>query len=183
MRQSIQKITLVGLFTALVFVGTMIKIDIPIAGGSAMVHLGNAICIICGIFLGPIYGSLAAGMGSFLFDLFSPIFITSAPFSFIFKFCLAYVSAKIYSTSKFKFMTKTIFSGIMGCLVYIFLHTSKLFIYNVYFLKLPLNIVYLIITKNLVVSLLNAFVSIFISVVLLKSLKDIGTIKIGNLYW
>ena len=183
MRQSIQKITLVGLFTALVFVGTMIKIDIPIAGGSAMVHLGNAVCIICGIFLGPIYGSLAAGMGSFLFDLFSPIFITSAPFSFIFKFCLAYVSAKIYSTSKFKFIPKTILSGTLGCLVYIFLHTSKLFIYNVYFLKLPLNIVYLIITKNLVVSLLNAFVSIFISVVLLKSLKDIGTIKIGNLYW
>ena len=183
MRQSIQKITLVGLFTALVFVGTMIKIDIPIVGGRTMVHLGNAVCIICGIFLGPIYGALAAGMGSFLFDLFSPIFITSAPFSFIFKFCLAYVSAKTYNLSKFKFMPKTIFSGIIGCLVYIFLHTSKLFIYNVYFLKLPLNIVYLIITKNLVVSLLNAFVSIFISVFLLKSLKNIGTIKIGNLYW
>ena len=182
MRQSIQKITLVGLFTALVFVGTMIKIDIPIAGGSAMVHLGNAVCIICGIFLGPIYGSLAAGMGSLLFDLFSPIFITSAPFSFIFKFCLAYVSAKIYSTSKFKFVPKIILSGMFGCLVYLFLHISKLFIYNVYFLKLPLNIVYLIITKNLVVSLLNAFVSIFISAFLLKSLKNIGTIKISNLY-
>ena len=182
MRQSIQKITLVGLFTALVFVGTMIKIDIPIAGGSAMVHLGNAVCIICGIFLGPIYGSLAAGIGSFLFDLFSPIFITSAPFSFIFKFCLAYVSAKIYSTSKFKFVPKIILSGMFGCLVYLFLHISKLFIYNVYFLKLPLNIVYLIITKNLVVSLLNAFVSIFISAFLLKSLKNIGTIKISNLY-
>ncbi len=182
MKQSIQKITLVGLFTALVFVGTMIKIDIPIAGSRTMVHLGNAVCIVCGIFLGPIYGALASGMGSFLFDLFSPIFITSAPFSFIFKFCLAYVSAKIYSTSKFKFIPKTILSGTLGCLVYIFLHTSKIFIYNFYFLKLPLNIVYLIITKNLVVSLLNAFVSIFISAFLLKSLKNVGTIKIIILY-
>ncbi len=182
MRESIQKITLVGLFAALVFVGTMIKVDIPIASSDTMVHLGNAVCIICGIFLGPIYGALASGMGSFLFDLFSPIFITSAPFSFIFKFFLAYVSAKTYSLIKLKFMPKTIFSGIIGCLVYIFFHTSKVFIYNVYFLKLPLNMVYLIITKNLVVSLLNAFVSIFISAFLLKSLKNIGTIKISNLY-
>lgn len=175
MKQSLKKITLIGLFSALVFVGTMIKIDISLAFSNTMVHLGNAVCIICGIFLGPIYGGIAAGFGSFLFDVFSPIFITSAPFSFVFKFCLAFVSAKIYNNlNKFEFLPRFLSSATLGCFAYIFLHISKVFIYNICFLKLSLNTVFIIVIKNLFVSLINTFVSIFISFFLVKNLRNVG---------
>ena len=174
MKQSLKKITLIGLFSALVFVGTMIKIDISLVFSNTMVHLGNAVCIVCGIFLGPIYGGIAAGFGSFLFDAFSPIFVTSAPFSFVFKFCLAFVSAKIYNLNKFEFLPRILLSATLGCLVYIFLHISKVFVYNLCFFKLSLSTVFIIVIKNLFVSLINAFVSVFISFFLVKNLRNVG---------
>ncbi len=58
-----------SLFAALVCVATMlIKIPTPLGG---YLHLGDALVLLSGFLLGPLYGTAAAAIGSFLADLFA----------------------------------------------------------------------------------------------------------------
>lgn len=61
-----KKIVIVSLFTALVTVAT-IAIKIPTING--YIHLGDTLVYLSGVFLGPVYGPIAAGFGSFLADI------------------------------------------------------------------------------------------------------------------
>lgn len=176
MRQSLQKVILIGLFAALVFTSTMLRVELPLT--YTMVHCGNIVCIVCGVLLEPLYAGLAAGLGSFLFDLSNPLFIASAPFSFIFKFLLAFISSKIYRLKKIKikFFPKVILAGTLGSLIYMTLHTFKSLVYNLYFLNIPLSAVIVIAAKRLFVSLINAIISVLASTLILKKLKNIGVL-------
>ena len=66
---STKQIVLVGLLAALTVVGSGLRIKVPsaIAGTSAF-HLGNIMCALSGILLGPWLGGLAAGLGSAIYD-------------------------------------------------------------------------------------------------------------------
>ena len=65
-----KKIVLTALMAALVFVGSALRVRLPIAVGSTTsFHLGNIFCALSGLLLGPWLGGLAAGLGSFLFDI------------------------------------------------------------------------------------------------------------------
>lgn len=90
----IQKLTIAALFAALTCVATMI-IKIPTPGTGGYIHPGDALVILCGIFLGPIYGGLAAGLGSALADLLGGYFIY-APITFIIKCLVAVIVFIVY---------------------------------------------------------------------------------------
>ena len=63
------KIIVSAMLAALCCVATMlIRIPSPMNG---YVNLGDAIVLICGWILGPIYGAAAAGVGSMLADIFA----------------------------------------------------------------------------------------------------------------
>ena len=62
------RIVLTALMAAMACVATMvIKIPIPATGG--YINLGDSIVLLSGVVLGPVYGGLAAGLGSALADL------------------------------------------------------------------------------------------------------------------
>ena len=63
-----------ALFAALACVATM-SIRIPTPGTGGYIHPGDAIVILAGIILGPVYGMLAGGIGSALSDLIGGYFI------------------------------------------------------------------------------------------------------------
>ena len=87
---TIYQLAFTALMAALVFVSTQFNIKIPLGMGvTSMISFGNIFCILSALLLGPIYGGLAAGIGSFFFDLLDPVFITSAPFTLVFKFIMA----------------------------------------------------------------------------------------------
>ena len=89
---TIYQLAFTALMAALVFVSTQFNIKIPLGMGvTSMISFGNIFCILSALLLGPIYGGLAAGIGSFFFDLLDPVFITSAPFTLVFKFIMAFV--------------------------------------------------------------------------------------------
>lgn len=90
----IQKLTIAALFAALTCVATFI-IKIPTPGTGGYIHPGDAIVILCGIFLGPVYGGLAAGIGSALADLLGGYFIY-APVTFLIKGLVAIVVSLVY---------------------------------------------------------------------------------------
>ena len=122
-------IALAGLMGALVLVGTFMNIPIPALGDKTMIGLGNVFCILSGLILGPVYGGLAAGIGSFIFDITGP-WASSAPFTLVFKFLMAFVCGLIaYGGDKTaKNLKRLIIAAVCGSLTYCVLYLGKSYI-------------------------------------------------------
>ena len=58
-------ICLTGLMAALACVSNYISIATP----ASRLHIGNAVCVLSGLLLGPLYGFFAAAIGNGLFDI------------------------------------------------------------------------------------------------------------------
>ena len=76
------------MFAALASIATFIPIFVPMTNGYA--HLGDAVVILSGLLLGPLYGALAAGIGSALADLFMG-YAVYVPATFVIKGLVALV--------------------------------------------------------------------------------------------
>ena len=88
MRSTIKKIVTAALIMALACVATMIiKIPSPMKG---YINLGDCVVLLAGWLLSPVYGLVAAGLGSALADLFSG-YIVYAPATFVIKGAMALV--------------------------------------------------------------------------------------------
>lgn len=87
------KIVLTGLMAALCYVCfTFLKIPIPTMGGDFVaLHVGNAFCVLAALLLGGVYGGLAGSLGMTVADLMDPAYVTSAPKTFILKFCIGLI--------------------------------------------------------------------------------------------
>lgn len=81
-----KKLVLTALFAALVVVGSALRITLPIdIAGTTSFHLGNIFCALSGVLLGPWWGGLAAGLGSAIYDMTNPLYISEAWITFLFK--------------------------------------------------------------------------------------------------
>ncbi|HIX25900.1 MAG TPA: ECF transporter S component [Candidatus Lachnoclostridium avicola] len=91
------KIVLTGLMAALCYVCfTFLKIPIPTMGGDFVaLHVGNAFCVLAALLLGGVYGGLAGSLGMTVADLMDPAYVTSAPKTFILKFCIGLIAGFI----------------------------------------------------------------------------------------
>lgn len=69
-----KKLVITALFAALACVATM-AIRIPTPGTGGYIHPGDAVVILCGIFLNPGAAFLAAGLGSAMADLLGGYFL------------------------------------------------------------------------------------------------------------
>ena len=76
------KLCMAAVMAALVLVASDLQIQIPSLLGMNRFHLGNSMCALAGILLGPWWGGLASGIGSALFDLSNPAYVASAPITF-----------------------------------------------------------------------------------------------------
>ena len=83
---STKKIVLAALMAALTIVGSAIRVTMPIdIAGTTSFHLGNIMCALSGILLGPWLGGLAAGLGSFLYEMTNPLYVSEAWITFLMK--------------------------------------------------------------------------------------------------
>ena len=83
---STKKTVLAALMAALTIVGSAIRVTMPIdIAGTTSFHLGNIMCALSGILLGPWLGGLAAGLGSFLYDMTNPLYVSEAWITFLTK--------------------------------------------------------------------------------------------------
>lgn len=94
MKNQTKKLVMAALFAALACVATM-SIKIPTPGTNGYIHPGDAIVILSGIVLGPVYGLLAAGIGSAMADLLGGYFLY-VPITFVIKGLVALASAIAY---------------------------------------------------------------------------------------
>lgn len=128
-RGKVLKLVLAALLAALVAVFSQIQIQIPAIVGVTRFHLGNVMCALSGILLGPWWGGLASGVGSALFDLFNPLYISDVPITFVTKGLYGLVSGLVY----FKvFKRKSnygaeVVSALCGAVTYAVLYLAKKF--------------------------------------------------------
>lgn len=162
---TINEIARIGIMAAAVYVASaLLQIPIPTAIDNTRLHMGNVMCLLAGMLLGPVQGGLAAGIGSMFFDLTNPAYIASAPFTFAFKFVMAWICGKIASGSSAHLRQRYVLGGMAGAFSYVVFYLSKSFVEHRFVLGLPVEAVMLTITQKGVVSSVNAVVACLVAV-------------------
>ena len=121
---------------------------------------------------GPVGGGLAAGLGSALYDMTNPAYITSAPFTFAFKFMLAAVCGWIAwaKGSRAENHGQNILAAIAGSATYMVLYLGKSFIEGM-LLGSALGPVLLSVATKAVTSGVNAVIAVIVSVPLCAAIR------------
>lgn len=117
MKNNTKKLVFAALMAALTYVATtIIKIPSPTNG---YIHPGDGLVFLSGILLGPLYGGLAAGIGSMFADLLSGYthyvlgtFIIKMLAAMACGFLCKYLTAKIKNV-----IPRIIISGLMGSII------------------------------------------------------------------
>lgn len=180
---SIQRIAIIGLMSAMVFVATNFRIDIPTPLGKTMIHLGNVMCLLSGLLFGGINGGLAAGIGSAMFDLFDPTFAPEAWITFIMKFVMGYLAGKIAYSKGLKGEDKKVntIAAIVGAGCYVILYTLKTFVVNYLIIGTELSAVLAVVVTKSSISAVNAIIAVIcslaLSAMIRPALRSAGVFK------
>lgn len=172
-----RRIAFIGVMSAIVFVSNYISfsIPLPIGGDMTRIHVANAFCLLAGLSLGPVAGGLSAGIGSMLYDFTIPQFIAGSPFTFAFKFAMAFVAGLLVRPKDNNKVStgKIIFGGIMGQLTYIVLYIGKKFITYYFLHKESLDVTLAACGTSLLTSLVNAVIAVIIACLLAPVFRKI----------
>lgn len=171
-------IVAVGLMAALCFVGNYMQIKIPNGVLITRIHFGNSMCLLAGLLFGAVPGGLAAGIGSGLYDLLDPVYIVSAPFTFLSKFAMGYICG-YFAKRERRIGSETshiALSAVFGQLVYIVLYVGRTYIVQRLAYGSAVGTALTASATNLLTSSVNAVIAVIVSVplyfALLKPLKS-----------
>ena len=111
------KLVIAALMASMACVATMvIKLPIPATGG--YINLGDSIVLLSGVVLGPLYGGLAADLGSALAGLLGG-YVAFAPATFIIKALMAVVTGLIIRTNPQKHIVNFVFASLISEIIMI----------------------------------------------------------------
>lgn len=169
-------VVVIGLMAALCFVTIYIKIDVPTPMGKTMMHLGNAFCLLSGMLLGGVRGGLAAGIGTMFYDLLDPAFVSSAPFTFLFKFIMAFLAGTFArgGGAESKNFVKNLIGCIVGEAAYIVLYLVKSYITSYYLERNAIEAVMGSLLTKFGTSIVNALVAVVLSLILLPIFLNVA---------
>ena len=129
---STKKIVLAALLAALTVVGSALRVTLPLEiAGTTSFHLGNIMCALSGILLGPWLGGLAAGLGSAIYDMMNPLYISECWITFLTKGAYGVAAGLVaWSGSKNWGYGKAVFAAVAGALTYAVLYLAKSYFYS-----------------------------------------------------
>ena len=173
-KSSTYNLVMSSIMATFVTISTFLGVVVPIGGTNTTFHLGNITCLLAGIILGPIYGSLAAAVGSVIFDILNPIYITSIPFTFVFKFIMTFICGTIaYNNDRSgENQIYNIVGATVGSLVYIVLRTIKSFIINLYFIKIEPLAAMLLTLNGTFLSVIKSIFTVSAVAILLPIIRE-----------
>lgn len=135
---STKRIVIAGLMAALTVAGSAMRITLPVdIAGTTSFHLGNIMCALSGVLLGPWLGSFAAGLGSAIYDMMNPLYISEAWITFLMKGAYGLVTGYIVrGKMKHSFTYRRALIGtVAGALTYAALYLAKSYFYGGLFLN------------------------------------------------
>ena len=175
---SIHRIAAIGMITALVFVSNYVQFFISTPfGANTRIHIANGICLLAALLFGEYGGGIAAGLGSFLYDLTNPAYAATSWVTFLLKFLLAFICGFVVYGNK-KDMNKPVsfkrklLGTAVGSLSYVVIYVAKLYIEQCLILGLEVETVMMaVLTINLPISLINACLAIPISMLIYSAIS------------
>lgn len=173
-KNSTVNLSLTGLMAALVLVATyFFKIQIALAGGGkTMLGFANVFCILSGLLLGPVYGGLAAGIGSCLFDLLGG-WASSAPVTLVTKFAMAFICGAIVwaGNGNAKKLSRLIVGAVTGSLSYCVLYIAYSW-FEATITGNPVPVVLVQLATKIPVTLINAVLADVIAIPLFLAIRQ-----------
>ncbi|MBQ1305110.1 MAG: ECF transporter S component [Erysipelotrichales bacterium] len=179
MNKRVKLLTYTAMFAVLNYaVFTFGKINIPISEGSTTaIHVANAVVVLSGWFLGPIYGGLAGAIGLSIADFLDPRYIASAPKTFFLKFMIAFLAGtaakKLGMTTendRHRLIVSASFSAALGLGFNVIFDPVIGYLYKRYILRVPAEAASIILAWSAGVTMFNAAVCLILSVVLYLAL-------------
>ena len=171
---STRKIVFTALMAALTVAGSALRITIPVdIAGTTSFHLGNIMCALGGILLGPWYGALAAGLGSAIYDMMNPLYISEAWITFLTKAAYGLAAGLVIRCGKKPWTyARASAATVAGALTYAVLYLAKTCFYSGMLLKgLPLEAAALTVVTKLPATIFNMVVAIVFAPMLAVSIR------------
>ena len=171
---STRKIVFTALMAALTVAGSALRITIPVdIAGTTSFHLGNIMCALGGILLGPWYGALAAGLGSAIYDMMNPLYISEAWITFLTKAAYGLAAGLVIRCGKQPWTyARASAATVAGALTYAVLYLAKTCFYSGMLLKgLPLEAAALTVVTKLPATTFNMVVAIVFAPMLAVSIR------------
>ena len=187
---STKKIVITALMAALTVAGSAIRVTLPIdIGGNTSFHLGNIMCALSGLLLGPWYGGLAAGIGSMIYDFTNPLYIAESWITLLTKGAYGLVAglvflgaAKLFRKQESAVWVAYIRAAIAsaaGAVTYAVLYLLKSYLKGILVSGLTHDAAMLALVAKLPATIFNGAVAIIFAPILVVAIK--AALKKSNL--
>ena len=170
-----------ALLAALCFVSfTFLQIKIPVPGGDATsLHIGNAFCVLGALLLGGWYGGLAGSIGMTIADIIDPIYIVSAPKTFVLKLCIGLITglvahkiAKINESNDKKYVFKwSVIASVAGLAFNVVADPIVGYFYKRFILGQPQELADALAKMSAVATFVNAVVSVILVAIIYNAIR------------
>lgn len=167
-----KRIAMAGLLAALTTVGSWMRIVIPVSiGGNSAFHLGNIFCALSGILLGPGLGGLAAGLGSALYDMTNPIYISECWLTFLMKGAYGVAAGLVVRHLKCSDYLRDLLSTVAGATTYAVLYLGKKYLETLLVGGVTASGAMVAVVSRLPATLFNMAVAIIIAPILSTAIR------------
>ena len=156
------------------------QIKIPMPGGDATsLHIGNAFCVLAALLLGGGYGGLAGAVGMTIADILDPVYIVSAPKTFVLKLCIGLITglvahkiAKIGQSTDQKYIFKwSVIASICGLGFNVIFDPLVGYFYKQIVLGQPQEMASVLAKWSTMTTFVNAVVSVILVAVIYNVLR------------
>ena len=192
--EKLYKVVITGLMAALCYVAfTFLKIPIPTFGGDmTALHIGNAFCVLAALLLGGWYGGLAGSLGMTIADILDPVYITSAPKTFILKLCIGLIAgfvahkiAHITDDHDQKYIFKwSLLASVAGLAFNVIADPIVGYFYKQYILGQPQQMAEVLAKWSAAATFVNAILSTIVVVIIYNALRPAlaksGMLEVGK---
>lgn len=170
---STKRIVLAALLAALTVVGSALRITIPIdIGGNTSFHLGNIMCALSGILLGPWLGGLSAGLGSAIYDMMNPAYISECWLTFLMKGAYGLAAGLIAWSGRNEWgHVKAIGASAAGAVTYAVLYLVKSYFKSLLVGGVTADAAWLAVIGKLPATIFNAAVAIIFAPILATAIR------------
>lgn len=179
---NVRTLTMAAMFAALCYVGfAYFQIKIPVGDSATSFHLGNVFCVLAALCIGGMWGGLAGAIGMTIGDLFDPVYITSAPKTFVLKLCIGLIAGllahNVFKISHDKDSRKvplpvaTVLSCAAGMAFNIVADPLVGFFYKMYVLGIPQDAATILAKMAAVTTAVNAVIAVIAASIFYLALR------------
>ena len=180
---NVRTLTMAAMFAALCYVGfAFFQIKIPVGDSSTSFHLGNVFCVLAALMIGGLWGGLAGAVGMTIGDLLDPVYITSAPKTFLLKLGIGliagFVAHRIFHLShdkarKVPLPVAVVLSCSAGMAFNIVADPLVGYFYKMYIMGVPQDAATILAKMSAVTTSVNAVIAVIAATVFYLALRPI----------